>query len=246
MNDLITNPAQSVARQVCINLEDTLEHNKNYTISQDTQHVSYNHSYRETFKKFEAFKEVEHLRTFLALPIDQDYSYGLGCYLTSKVFYDLFPKLRYLRVFSLSGYNHLRYLNLSRTSIKWLPELISELYNLQTLILCKCCDLTRLSMPIGNLANLRHLDIIDIDKLKKMPLHMGNLVNLQTLSKFIVDKSKSSGIKELKNLLDVRGVLSILGLHNVVNAQDAMDVNLKEKCNIEELKMEWRSDFDDP
>ena len=84
MHDLITDLAQSVARQVCINLED----NKNYTILQDTQHVSYNHFHRETFKNFEAFKEAEHLRTFLALPIDQDYPYGLGCYLTSKVFYD--------------------------------------------------------------------------------------------------------------------------------------------------------------
>ena len=61
-----------------------------------------------------------------------------------------------------------------------------------------------------------------------------------------MDKSKNSGIKELKNLLDLRGVLSILGYHYVVNAQDAMDVNLKEKCNIKELKMEWGSDFDDP
>ncbi|RVW63332.1 putative disease resistance protein [Vitis vinifera] len=31
-----------------------------------------------------ARQEAEHLRTFLALPIDQDYPYGLGCYLTSK------------------------------------------------------------------------------------------------------------------------------------------------------------------
>ena len=35
MHDLITDLAQSVARQVCINLEDKLEHNKNYTILQD-------------------------------------------------------------------------------------------------------------------------------------------------------------------------------------------------------------------
>ena len=88
MHDLITDLAQSVARRVSINLEDKLEHNKNYTILQDTQHVSYNHWYRETFKNFEAFKEVEHLRTFLALSIDQDYPYGLGSYLTSKAFYD--------------------------------------------------------------------------------------------------------------------------------------------------------------
>ena len=59
--------------------------------------------------------------------------------------------------------------------------------------------------------------------------------------------NSSSGIKELKKLSNIRGILSILGLHNVVDAQDAMDLNLKEKGKIEELTMEWGSDnIDDP
>ena len=57
-----------------------------------------------------------------------------------------------------------------------------------------------------------------------MPPHLGNLVNLQTLPKFIVEKNNSSSsIKELKKLSNIRGTLSISGLHNVVDAQDAMD-----------------------
>ncbi|RVW93031.1 putative disease resistance protein [Vitis vinifera] len=42
---------------------------------------------------------------------------------------------------------------------------------------------------------------------------------------------------------DLRGKLSISGLHNVVDSQDAVDAKLEEKHNIEELTMEWGSDF---
>ena len=197
---------------------------------------------------------MEKLRTFIALPIYR----GWGS-LTSKVFSCLFPKLRYLRALSLSGYNikelpnsvgdlkHLRYLNLSRTAIERLPESISELYNLQALILRECRSLRMLPTSIGNLVDLRHLDITDTLSLKNMPPHLGNLVNLQTLSKFIVEKNNSSSsIKELKKLMSkIRGTLSISGLHNVVDAQDAMDVDLKGKHNIKDLTMEWGNDFDD-
>eukprot|EP00261_Vitis_vinifera_P038697 XP_019079940.1 PREDICTED: putative disease resistance RPP13-like protein 1 isoform X1 [Vitis vinifera] len=253
MHDLISDLAQSVAGELCCNLEDKLKHDKNHTILQDTRHVSYNRCYFGIFKKFEALEEVEKLRTFIVLPI----YHGWG-YLTSKVFSCLFPKLRYLRVLSLSGYSikelpnsvrdlkHLRYLNLSRTAIERLPESISELYNLQSLILCQCQYLAMLPKSIGNLVDLRHLDITYTMSLKKMPPHLGNLVNLQTLSKFIVEKNNSSSsIKELKKLPNIRGTLSILGLHNVADAQDAMDVDLKGKHNIKDLTMEWGNDFDD-
>ncbi|RVW96933.1 putative disease resistance RPP13-like protein 1 [Vitis vinifera] len=255
MHDLISDLAQSVAGQLCFNLEDKLEHNKNKIISRDTRHVSYNRCYNEIFKKFEALKEEEKLRTFIALPI---FGGPPWCNLTSKVFSCLFPKLRYLRVLSLSGYSikelpnsvgdlkYLRYLNLSNTFIERLPESISELYNLQALILCQCRYLAMLPKSIENLVDLRHLDITNAVRLEKMPPHIGNLVNLQTLSKFIVEKNNSSSsIKELKKLSNIRGTLSILGLHNVVDAQDAMDADLKGKHNIKDLTMEWGNDFDD-
>ncbi|XP_010659076.1 putative disease resistance protein At3g14460 isoform X2 [Vitis vinifera] len=255
MHDLISDLAQSVAGQLCFNLEDKLKHDKNHIILQDTRHVSYNRYRLEIFKKFEALNEVEKLRTFIALPI---YGRPLWCSLTSMVFSCLFPKLRYLRVLSLSGYfikellnsvgdlKHLRYLNLSRTEIERLSESISELYNLQALILRECRSLRMLPTSIGNLVDLRHLDITDTLSLKKMPPHLGNLVNLQTLPKFIVEKNNSSSsIKELKKLSNIRGTLSILGLHNVADAQDAMDVDLKGKHNIKDLTMEWGNDFDD-
>ncbi|RVW92972.1 putative disease resistance RPP13-like protein 1 [Vitis vinifera] len=97
-----------------------------------------------------------------------------------------------------------------------------------------------------SLINLRHIDISGTSQLQEMPFKISNLTNLQTLSKYIVGKNDNSRIRELKNLQDLRGKLSISGLHNVVNSQDAMHAKLEEKHNIEELTMEWDSDYDKP
>ena len=72
-------------------------------------------------------------------------------------------------------------------------------------------------MGIANLINLRHLDISGTMMLEKMPHQVDNLINLQTLSKFFLSKGNGSRIKELKNLLNLRGELAISGLDNVVD-----------------------------
>ncbi|RVW72204.1 putative disease resistance RPP13-like protein 1 [Vitis vinifera] len=55
--------------------------------------------------------------------------------------------------------------------------------------------------------------------------------------------SNGLGIRELKNLFDLRGELSIFGLHNVMDIQDVRDANLESKHHIEELRVEWSNDF---
>ena len=176
-------------------------------------------------------------------------------HLTNKVSHDLLPKLRCLRVLSLSHYEirelpdsigdlkHLRYLNLSCTIIQELPDSLSDLYNLQTLLLFRCRRLNRLPRGFKNLINLRHLDIAHTHQLEVMPPQMGKLKCLQTLSKFIVGKSKELGIKELGDLVHLRGKLYILDLRNVVDVQDARDANLKDNHHLEELLMEWSSNI---
>ncbi|KAL6327401.1 hypothetical protein AAG906_019714 [Vitis piasezkii] len=255
MHDLIHDLAKDIAQEICFSLKnDKMKNDKLQIISGRTRHASFIRSEKDVLKRFQVFNRTEHLRTLVALPVninDQKF------YLTTKVFHDLLQKLRHLRVLSLSGYEItelpdwigdlklLRYLNLSHTAIKWLPESVSCLYNLQALILCNCINLTKLPMNIGNLINLRHLDIRGSIQLKEMPPRVGDLINLQTLSKFIVGKHKRSGINELKNLLNLRGKLFISGLHNIVNIRDVKEVNLKGRHNIEELTMEWSSDFED-
>ena len=58
-----------------------------------------------------------------------------------------------------------------------------------------------------------------------------------------MSKSGGLGIRELKNLLNLQGVLSIYGLHETVNVKDARDANLKDKRKIVELIMEWCNEF---
>ncbi|KAK3002850.1 hypothetical protein RJ639_019912 [Escallonia herrerae] len=159
------------------------------------------------------------------------------------------------RVLSLSGYNilqlpnaignlkHLRYLNLSGTRIEQLPESVSELYNLQTLLLRDCSRLTKLPADTRNLINLRHLDVAGTEKLQEMPLGLCKMASLHTLSKIVL----GGGLKvnELRDLSNLRGALSIIGLHSVMDAQDAREANLTCKQGLEELEMVWSSDFDD-
>ncbi|XP_034704720.1 putative disease resistance protein At3g14460 [Vitis riparia] len=255
MHDLISHLARDIAQELCFNLEDSeRENDKLCIVSERTRHSSFIRSKSDVLKRFEVFNKMEHLRTLVALPISmKDEKF----FLTTKVFDDLLPKLRYLRVLSLSGYEItelpnsigdlklLRYLNLSYTAVKWLPESVSCLYNLQTLILSGCIKLSRLPMNIGNLINLRHLNIEGSIQLKQMPPRVGDLINLQTLSKFIVGKQKRSGIKELKNLLNLRGNLVIADLHNIMNTRDAKEVHLKGRHDIEQLLMKWSNDFGD-
>ena len=252
MHDLINDLAHFVAGELCFNLDDKLENNEIFTSFEKARHSSFNRQSHEVLKKFETFYRVKFLRTLIALPIN---ALSPSNFISPKVIHDLLIQKSCLRVLSLSGYRiselpnsigdlrHLRYLNLSYSSIKRLPDSIVHLYNLQTLILRDCYRLTELPIEIGNLLNLRHLDITDTSQLLEMPSQIGSLTNLQTLSKFIVGSGSSLGIRELRNLLYLQGKLSISGLHNVVNVQDAKDANLADKQNIKELTMEWSNDF---
>lgn len=77
-----------------------------------------------------------------------------------------------------------------------------------------------------------------------MPLRLGNLTSLQTLPEFIVGDDSGSRIGELRNLSSLKGTLYILKLENVTNTWDAREANLMNKRSLDELVMEWGSDFE--
>ncbi|KAK7401368.1 hypothetical protein VNO78_12790 [Psophocarpus tetragonolobus] len=251
MHDLINDLATMISSSYCIRYEDPIS-NANV---ERVRHLSYIRKQYDSFNKFDCLYGSKGLRTFIALPLRLWRSPNnkfLVRYLSNRIVHDLLPATRHLRVLSLSYYVnitelphcigsliHLRYLDLSNTRIERLPEVICNLYNLQTLLLLECWLLTELPEDIGNLLNLRHLDISKT-KLKKMPAQIATLQNLQTLSAFVISKLQD-GLKigDLKNFPHLKGKLSILKLQNVVDPSEALQANLKKKEQIDELALEW-------
>ncbi|RWR75888.1 putative disease resistance protein RGA4 [Cinnamomum micranthum f. kanehirae] len=154
-------------------------------------------------------------------------------------------KVEKLLFTSLGNLQHLRYLNLSFTLIKMLPESLTSLCFLQTLILLGCTELCELPKEMSKSTNLRCLDITDCDKLTHMPPKMGQLSCLQELSNFIVGRTNEtacSGIGELQGL-DLRGCLKIQLLKNITDAIDVPRDTLINKPNLTSLYLMWDVKF---
>ena len=254
MHGLIRDLSHFVSGEFCFRLGDRLKDDNQNRIFEKARHSSYIRGRRDVLSKFEPFHGVECLRTFL--PLDPTGMIGIS-YLANKVPSDLLPKLTYLRVLSFNAcritqlpdsigdLKHLRYLDLSHTAIKRLPDSTRALCNLQTLILLNCRSLTKLPAEMGSLTNLRHLRISG-SRLKEMPQQICRLKNLQSLSTFVVGKDVKSGIRDLRNMLQLQGSLLISGLKNVVNFTDAMEANLKNKKELDQLVLQWSTSLGDP
>ncbi|XP_074314687.1 putative disease resistance protein At3g14460 [Silene latifolia] len=111
---------------------------------------------------------------------------------------------------------HLRYLDLSRNvKLKTLPNSITKLYNLQSLIMVGCSTWKEWPICFYKLVNLRLLDIRECPELTYMPLGIGQLTNLRDLTHFKVGTSSSMGnqfggeLKDIKSLVNLRGELDI-------------------------------------
>jgi Leucine-rich repeat (LRR) protein len=252
MHGLIRDLSHFVSGEFCFTFQDKLKDGNQDSFSEKARHSSYIRGRRDVLSKFEAFKGVEFLRTFL--PLDPTGTIGVS-YLANKVPHDLLPGLRYLRVLSFNAcritelpdsigdLKHLRYLDLSHTAIRKLPDSTSTLFNLQTLILLECRSLAKLPADMGNLTSLRHL-YISGSRLKEMPQKICRLKNLQTLSTFVVGKDDGSGIRDLRDMLQLQGSLLISGLQNVVSVTAAMEANLKEKQELDQLVLQWSNSFE--
>ena len=244
MHDLIHDLTQFVSGEFCFRLE----FGKQNQISKKARHLSYVREEFDVSKKFNPVHETSNLRTFLPLTMPHGVS---TCYLSKKVSHHLLPTLKCLRVVSLSHYHithlpdsigklkHLRYLDLSYTAIHKLPESIGMLFNLQTLMLSNCNFLSEVPSEIGKLINLRYFDISKT-KLEGMPMGINRLKDLQVLTTFVVGwKHAAARIKDLRDLSQLGGTLSILNLQNVVCAADALEANLKDKGKLDDLVFGW-------
>ncbi|GLT35217.1 hypothetical protein SLA2020_096860 [Shorea laevis] len=245
MHDLINDLALDVAGKMYCNLERSMGDEK----LEKARHLSFTPHEYEISERFTVLDKLKHLRTFLPLRALSD---DIG-YLSKRILHDFLPTLNRLRVLSLcysqisklpdsfENLKHIRYIDLSGTSIKCIPESVGSLLFLQTLLLCGCRKLSKLPMTIGNLIDLHHLDITYMPFLNEMPSGIGKLKNLITLSKFIVGKASGmmTRLSDLKNLSQLQGRLSILDLQNVLDVQDAREANLDKIHGLEELDLVW-------
>ncbi|KAK6140416.1 hypothetical protein DH2020_025843 [Rehmannia glutinosa] len=255
MHDLINDLAQFVAGGTCYRLDEKMDTNQEYRVPEKARHGSFLRHEYEVFRKFYTFYQVQGLRTFLPMPVQNSLVWP-PFYLSNRILVELVPKLHSLRVLSLSGYSitelpssicnliHLRYLNLSGTSIVTLPDTLSDLFHLQTLSLRNCRFICKLPPALGNLSNLRHLDNSNTDQLKDMPVEIGKLRNLQTLPKIVLGKDGGLGLKELRDLTHLRGTLAIFELQHVKDIEDVKEACLRCKNELDELQLSWGSEFD--
>ncbi|GLT78069.1 hypothetical protein SLA2020_496160 [Shorea laevis] len=243
MHDLVIELARDVASETCYQLDMSV--NKKLEV---TRHFSFFPGWCDTYQRFEMMEKMKSLRTFL--PANREYGWN---YLSNKVVHDLFSRMRCLRVLSFNGYRIkkvpdsigdlklLCYINLSWTAIQSLPDSVSFLVYLQTLILSYCEELTQLPKGTVNLVDLLHLDITGTTNLKELPSGIGGLTNLLTLPKFVIGGGLRLG--ELKNLKQLQGDLLISNLHKVSDFRDASEANLHEIEGLDELILQWTHDF---
>ncbi|XP_049379495.1 putative disease resistance RPP13-like protein 1 [Solanum stenotomum] len=243
MHHLVNDLAQIASSKLCIRLEES----NGSDMLEKSRHLSYSMGRGGDFEKLTPLYKLEQLRTLLPTCISVN-----NCYhpLSKRVQLNILPRLRSLRVLSLSHYNIkelpndlfielklLRFLDISQTEIKRLPDSICVLYNLETLLLSSCAELEELPLQMEKLINLRHLDISNTSLLK-MPLHLSKLKSLQVLvgAKFLLS---GWGMEDLGEAQNLYGSLSVVELQNVVDRREAVKAKMREKNHVDKLSLEW-------
>ncbi|GAU20901.1 hypothetical protein TSUD_120930 [Trifolium subterraneum] len=237
MHDLVNDLAKSVSGEFCMQIEGSRVEG----IPERTRHIRLSlENLNCGDKLLESICECKGLRSLIV-------ECHTDTLISNNVQRDLFSRLTCLRMLSLAfsdlselvdeigNLKLLRYLDLSHTEIKSLPDTICMLYNLQTLLLKGCDKLTELPSNFSKLINLCHLEFTS----KKLPKNIGKLNKLQSLPYFIVDEQNGSDLKELEKLNQLHGSINIEGLGNVIDPADAAMANLKDKKYLEELHMNF-------
>ncbi|PHU04006.1 hypothetical protein BC332_29257 [Capsicum chinense] len=225
MHDLVNDLAQIASSKLCVRLEEC----QGSHMLEQSRHISYSMGDDVDFEKLKLLIKSEQLRTLLPTEIQHHYDLNLSKRIV-ELPNDLFIKLKLLR-----------FLDLSWTQIKKLPDSICALYNLDTLLLSSCRYLKELPLQMEKLINLRHLDISNTTFHLKMPLHLSKLKSFQVLvgAEFLLGDPFGWRMEELGELHNLYGSLSILELQNVVDKREAQKAKMREKNHVEKLSLEW-------
>ncbi|XP_058721434.1 putative disease resistance RPP13-like protein 1 [Vicia villosa] len=246
MHDLVNDLAKSMSREFCLQVED--DKNVNH-ISKWTRHIWFSFDSEDADRILKHTYRSKGLHSLLIEPKSYKWTE-----ISNNVQCDIFSKLKYLQMLSFLGsrslhteleleladeignLKFLRYLDVSWTSIVRLPNSICKLYNLETLILEKCYNLTELPINFSKLDRLRHLNL-EGSAIEKMPKNIRKLTHLQTLTNFIVGEPSGSDIEELESLNLLQGKLCLSGLNNVTDPTHALKSRLQDKKYLEEIHM---------
>ncbi|CAD6258568.1 unnamed protein product [Miscanthus lutarioriparius] len=138
----------------------------------------------------------------------------------------------------------LRLLRLSYSKVERLPSSMTKLENLECLDLQGCRELVELPEGIGNLDKLQVLNLNYCTKLGGMPVGIGQLSQLQKLGLFPIGKGeKFARMSELANVSRFGEELTIIGIQHVMDTNDAHEACLKQKANLQRLRLEWMADY---
>lgn len=235
MHDLMHDLAESIMRHECI----AVESSKDVKVEGRIFHMFYDMISSRDISFNEDLHKVRSLRSCLGR-------------FNRKASWPFFLKQKYLRVLdfkfvvqevprSINNLKHLRYLDMSGSNIKVLPDSTTCLLNLQTLKLDECHSLCELPKGMKHMKSLMYLGITGCHSLTRMAEGMGQLTCLQSLSIFIAGEKNGYQVSELKGL-NLRNNLTIKELDNIRNSAEARKANLIGKQNLHSLSLVWRSD----
>ncbi|XP_028069924.1 putative disease resistance protein RGA4 [Camellia sinensis] len=212
MHDLMHDLAQSIMRYEC----SIMEPHEAMKIEDKIRHLSFNIGHGGIVPWNEIVFEVPSLRPVLILSQPVIFTYKDNCspYISNQKYPRVldFGKNAYEKLsMSISNFSHLRYLDMSWSNMKILPESICNIQNLQTLKLQYCRQLQKLPNRMKHMRNLTYLDITGCEGYQ---------------------------IGELKEL-NLGGTLSIKRLENVRNSEDFKKANLKRKQDRISLELYW-------
>ncbi|XP_057745795.1 putative disease resistance protein At3g14460 [Arachis stenosperma] len=230
MHDLMHDLATFLAGDLYCKFSEELGEREEMSIL--THHLSYDHSIPE---KICSSSKIESLRTLMYIKHGA-YTRKAPATLPG----DILSKNKYLRVLSFDRLNvlpdsidkliQLRYLGLSGSGIKVLPESLCNLCNLQTLKLAGCSSLTMLPSSLGELINLRYLDL-SRSAVETLPESLCNMCNLQTLK-----LARCSSLTMLPSSLG-----ELINLHYLDLSRSAVETlpeSLCSMCNLQALNLE--------